>query len=115
MKSAGGRRDEESRELQLTGKSLLQKVGSLRRSVGEERGERLLLPEGESSEETQTRNRRQPASSSRPLRGTRNSPDVVSRPSAVDGVELVEDRGSENVEDEGELVVVVSSREDGFA
>jgi len=36
----------------LTGKSLLEEVGSLRRSVGEEGSEGLLLPEGKSSGET---------------------------------------------------------------
>jgi len=46
------------------------------------------------------------------LERRRSSPDVISRPPTVDGVELVESGCTEDVEDEGELVVVVSSRED---
>lgn len=76
--------------LRIEGEGLGEEVDGGFRGVGVDVGKVALLAEGEGA-------------------------DVVARSSGVDGVELFEGRGSEDVEDESELVVVVAAGEERSA
>lgn len=70
----------------ITYQSLCQEVDSERVGVGEELGEGFALAEGQCT-------------------------DIVPRPPCGDGVELVERGRAQDVEDKGELVVIVPTGE----
>jgi hypothetical protein len=97
--------------LRVEGERLLEEVDGRGAGVRVKLGEGPLLAEGEGTRVA----KEELVSLSLHRRGGEGSPDVIPRSSRVDGIELVERRRAKNVEDKGELVVVVAAGEDRLA